>query len=148
MSDYEVRIKTKFGEFVIHFKDKEDLEKSYYKFWNLLILSKKRTDAILLREPEKVVPGFEDLYTIGADGLIKLLKLPEAKRDILKLTLFLSSTPLNSAQLKQITGISNPPAYMDKEFIANPDGTYILSSEGRLDVINRIIPSIRQLKEG
>ncbi|MBS7631872.1 hypothetical protein KEJ47_09970 [Candidatus Bathyarchaeota archaeon] len=75
--------------------------------------------------------------------MIRLLKFPKARRDILRLALFLSPTPLNSAQLKQITGVNNPPAYIGKDFIANPDGTYTLSSEGMAEVTNRIIPSLR-----
>jgi hypothetical protein len=93
-----------------------------------------------------VLTSFEDIYTIGADGLIKLLKIPKNKTDILKLVLFLSPVPLTSTQLKQITGIQKPSAYMKKDFISNPDGTYALTLDGRADVVNRIIPSLRLQK--
>jgi len=83
---------------------------------------------------------------VAPDGSIKLLKYPKQKTDLLRLVAFLSSTPLNPAQLKQITGVDNPLAYISKDFSANPDGTYSLSSEGRAEVANRIIPSLRAEK--
>jgi hypothetical protein len=147
MSDYEARIHTKFGEIVIHFNGKEDLEEKLSQVLELTGIIQKRVDAILPKEPEKVFPGFEDIYTIGPDGLIKLLKIPKNKTDTLKLVLFLSPVPLTYTQLKQITGIQNPSAYMKKDFISNPDGTYALTPEGRADVVNRIIPSIRSQKQ-
>jgi len=146
MSEFEAKIHTKFGEIVIHFNDKEDLEKKLSCTPELVDLIQKKVDTILPKEPEKVLSGFEDIYTVGTNGLIKLLKIPKSKTDTLKLVLFLSPISLTYTKLKQITGIKNPSAYMQKDFISNQDGTYTLTPEGRADVVNRIIPSIRPQK--
>jgi len=147
MSEYEARIKTKFGELTIHFKDKEDLEKRLAQVTEFTTIIEKGIGPILVKEPEKVVAEFADLYTIGPDGVIKLLKYPKKDVDGLRLALFLSHSPLTPAQLKQATGIDNPIAYMGKDFIANPDGTYSIDPDARAKVTNKIIPSLRGEKK-
>jgi len=147
MSEYEARIKTKFGELTIHFKDTEDLEKKLTQVTEFTTIIEKGIGPILVKEPEKVVPEFADLYTVGPDGLIKLLKYPKKDIDTLRLALFLSHSPLTPAQLKQATGIDNPIAYMGKDFIANSDGTYSIDPDARAKVTNKIIPSLRGEKK-
>jgi hypothetical protein len=147
MSEYEARIKTKFGELTIHFKDKADLEKKLAQVTEFTTTIEKEIGHVLVKEPEKVVPEFADLYTVSPDGLIKLLKYPKKNADILRLALFLSHSALASAQLKQATGIDNPIAYMGKDFIANPDGTYSIDPNARAKVTNKIIPSLRGEKK-
>jgi hypothetical protein len=146
MSEFEARIKTKFGELTVHFTDKPDLEKKLLQVPEFASTIEKIVGPILVKEPEKVIRELEDIYTIGPDGLVKLLKYPKKKATVLKLASFLSHTPLTRDQLKQITGVDNPLAYIGDDFTANPDGTYSLSSEGRAEVANRIIPSLRAQK--
>jgi len=142
-----VRIKTKFGELIIHFTDRADLEKKLSQVLELTRTVEKSIGPILVKKLEKVIHGLEDIYMIGSDGLVKLLKYPKQKVALLRLALFLSSAPLTPTQLKQITGVDNPLAYMGgKDFIANPDGTYSLSSDARAEVANKIIPSLRTHK--
>ncbi len=143
MSDYEAKIRTKFGELTIHFKDKADLEAKLSQVNELATTIEKQIGSILVKEPEKVLPGHEDLYSIGPDGSIKLLKFPRQKSAISRLAAFLSPNPLTATQLKQITGVGNPLAYLGKGFNANPDGTYSLSAEARAEVTSKIIPSLR-----
>jgi hypothetical protein len=145
MSDYEAKIKTKVGEFTIHFNDRTDLETKLAQIPEFASTIESKLGTMLVREPEKV-PEFADLCTIGPDGLIKLLKYPKQKTDLLRLAAFLSPTALNVAQLKQITGVDNPKAYIGKDFIANQDDTFSLSSDGRSEVASRIIPALREEK--
>jgi len=146
MSEYEARIKTKFGELIIHFKDKADLEKKLSQVTEFTTTIEKGIGPILVKEPEKVVPEFADIYMTGPDGSIKLLKYPNKKTDLLRLVAFLSPTPLNPIQLRQITGVNKPLDYMGNNFVRNTDGTYSLTSEGKAEVANRIIPSLRAHK--
>lgn len=143
MSGYEARIKTKVGEFTVHFNDKSDLETKLAQIPEFASTVESKLGTILIKEPERVIPGLEDIYTIAPDGSIKLLKYPKQKTDLLRLAAFLSPTALNAAQLKQITGVDNPKAYVGKDFTPNPDDTYSLSSEGRTEVANKIIPALR-----
>lgn len=144
MSDYEARIRTKVGEFTVHFIDKSDLEKKLAQIPEFSATVDSSVGSILVREPERVIPGLDDVYTIAPDGSIKLLKYP--KTDLLRLAAFLSPTALNPAQLKQITGVDNPKAYVGKDFTANSDGTYSLNAEGRTEVTSKIIPALRTEK--
>lgn len=144
MSDYEARIKTNLGEFIIHFTDNEDLKKKLLQIPEFKKTIEESIGSILVKESEKVIQGLEDIYTFGSDGMVRLLRYPKKKSELMKLALFLSSAPLTPVQLKNITGEHNPAAYMTtKDFIANADGTYTLSSETRAEVVNELIPSLR-----
>jgi hypothetical protein len=143
MPDYEARIKTKFGEITVHFTDKADLEKKLSQVTDFGETIEKTIGSIMAKEPEKVVSEFADLYTIGADGLIRLLKYPKKKAQLLRLAAFLSPKALSPIQLKQITGVNRPLDYMKEHFDRNADGTYSLKAEGKTDVMNKIIPSLR-----
>jgi hypothetical protein len=144
MQDYEVRIRTKFGELIFHFSDKADLEKKLAPMSEFATTVEQSIWPILAKELVKVIQGLEDIYAIEPDGTIKLLKYPMEKAEVLRLASFLSSTPLTVAQLKKITGVDNPKAYMSsKDFTENPDGTYALSTGARADVANKTIPSLK-----
>jgi len=147
MSEYEARVKTNFGEFIIHFTDNEDLKKKLLQVPEFKKTIEESIGSILVKEPEKIIPGLEDIYTIGPDGSIRLLKYPQQKAALLRLALFVSPVPLTPIQLKKVTGIDNPGAYMTtKDFSANPDGTYTLSSDARAEVVSKTIPSLRAQK--
>jgi len=147
MSQFEARIKTKFGELIIHFTDKEDLTKKLLQVPEITSTVEQSIGQMLIKEPSKVLQGFEDIYAIESDGAIKLLKYPKQKADVLRLALFVSSVPLTPIQLKRVTGIDNPGSCMKaKDFIENPDGTYILSKEAREEVVNVLIPALKALK--
>jgi hypothetical protein len=147
MSQFEARIKTKFGELIIHFTDKKDLAKKLLLVTEITSTVEQSIGQMLMKEPAKVLQGFEDIYAIESDGTIKLLKYPKQKADVLRLALFVSSVPLTPIQLKKVTGIDNPGSCMKaKDFIENPDGTYTISSEARAEVMNKIIPSLRASK--
>jgi len=143
MPDFEAKIKTKFGELSIHFADKADLEDKLKQVSDFSSTIETTLGPMSVKEPQPVVPEFADLYTIGPDGLIKLLKYPKKKAKILRLAAFLSPKPLGPSELKQITGVDNPKAYTGKDFTPNPDGTFSLSSDGRTEVANKIISALR-----
>ena len=147
MPDYEARIRTKFGELTIHFADKTDLENKLAQVPDLSATIEKGLGDLLVKEPEKAVAEFADLYTVGSDDSIKLLKFPKKKADVLRLAAFLSHKDLTPTQLKQITGVSEPTDYMGSDFTRNSDGTYSLISEGKTKVTNKIIPSLRGEKK-
>ncbi len=57
MSDYEAKIRTKFGELTIHFKDKTDLESKLLQVPELNMAIESQLGPVLLKEPEKALPG-------------------------------------------------------------------------------------------
>lgn len=70
MPDYEARIKTKVGEFTVHFNDKADLETKLAQIPEFASTIESKLGTILVKEPERVIPGLEDVYTIAPDGSI------------------------------------------------------------------------------
>jgi hypothetical protein len=147
MPDYEAKIKTNVGEFTVHFNDMSDLETKLTQIPEFVSIIEGKLGAILVKESEKGMAEFSDLYTTGPDGMIKLLKYPKKDVDKLRLALFLSYSPLTPDQLKQATGIDNPVAYMTKGFIANTNGTYSIDPDARTAVTSKIIPSLRGEKK-
>jgi len=146
MADYEVRVKTNLGEFTIHFTDNDDLKKKLSQIAEFRKTVEESIGSILVKEGGKVLHGLEDVYAIEPDGAIKLLKYPKQKADIIRLALFLSSVPLSTRAIEKVTGIDNPLACMKaKDFIENPEG-YTISSEARTEVMNKIIPQLRESK--
>lgn len=147
MPDYEARIRTKVGEFTVHFNDKSDLETKLKQIPEFGSTIESKLGAILVKEPEKGMQEFAGLYAMGPDGIIKLLKYPKKDVDSLRLALFLSPKPLTPSELKQATGVDNPIAYMTKGFVANADGTYSVDPDARAKVVNKIIPFLRGEKK-
>jgi hypothetical protein len=146
MSDNEARITTKFGEFVLHFKDKTELEQKLADLPDFEKLVQEKIPESLLQHNDKVITGFDDLYAVDSNGEIKLLRYPKDKTDLIRLALFLSSSPLDVSRIKHVTGIYNPKAYMkDQDFMENPDGTFTINSEARQAVLNEIIPALRPI---
>lgn len=147
MSEYEAIVETDWGKFIIHFTDNEDLKNKLLQVSEFKKTIEESIGSILVKKPQKVTAGLEDIYAIEPDGSIKLLKYPQQKAALLRLASFVSPVPLTPLQLKKVTGIDNPGAYMTpKDFIANPDGTYTLSSDARTEVVSKTLPSLRAQK--
>jgi hypothetical protein len=146
MSNYEVRVKTDLGEFTIHFTDNDDLKKKLLQIAEFRRTVEESVGSILVKEKPKALSGFEDIYAIENDGTIRLLKYPKQKADVIRLALFLSPVPLSTRAIEKVTGIDNPLSCMKaKVFIETPEG-YTISSEARAEVVNKIIPELREAK--
>jgi hypothetical protein len=147
MTDYEIRVKTDIGEFTVHFTDNEDLKKKLSQIAEFKKTVEESIGSILVKERPKVLSGFEDIYATESDGTVKLLKYPKQKADVIRLALFLSSSPLSTRTIEKITGIDNPLAIMRaKDFIETSEG-YTISSDARAKVMGEIIPQMRKASE-
>jgi len=143
----QLRIKTKFGEVAIDFKDNKDLEQQLNKidFKELEnIVNKKIPQSSIVTT--SVIEEFKDLYRLDSSGNVVLNKIPKKKVDALKLAGFFAEKGLSTNEMKTATGIPNPKAYMNKkDFIQN--GEYFsLESKARIEVLEKIIPKLRKLK--
>ncbi len=76
MPDYEARINTKFGQLVLHFNDKSELEKKLEGVAELIQTIEARSAGFTLFE-EKPAPGLEGICTITSEGLPRLLAYPK-----------------------------------------------------------------------
>lgn len=145
MSDFEFRFKTKKGELVVHFDNIKELESKISQIDSIVDFIDKKMSGIQLETQTQILQGLENLYTFNTDGLVKLLKFPKNKSDIIRFALFVSSKSLNLKELTKITGITNPLAYMvSKHFMKLSDGTYTLEADGRNYVASKVIPSIQE----
>jgi hypothetical protein len=145
MSDFEFRFKTKKGELIVHFNNVEELESKLKQIDGIVDFIEKKTVGMQLETQTQVLQGLENSYTYNTDGLVKLLKYPKNKSDIIRFALFVSPKSLNLKELTKITGINNPLAYMgSKHFMKLSDGTYTLEADGRNYVTSKVIPSIQE----
>jgi len=146
MANYEARIRTRFGELVIRFENREELAQKLKEAQDLAKDIEAQLAEFIAVEAAKPIVGFEDLYAILSDGSIKLLRFPETKTDVIRLLLFFSPKPLTTDEIRFMTGIDNPLANMKaNDFIELPGGTYTISPEGRTIVTSKIIPQLRGL---
>ena len=139
----QARIKTKFGELVIDFETEDELKKKINSV-NIKNVSQIVGSVVEKSKVQiKVLSEFKDLYTVDEKG-IRLLKFPKDKRDQIRLVLFLAGIPLNAAEITYATGIKNPKSLTKtKDFEQNSDGTVIINSDGRKEVVEKIIPILR-----
>ncbi len=147
MADYQARIRTKFGELIVSFENREELGQRLKEIRGLANDIEQQLSEFIVKEAPKPIAGFEDLYIPTQDGLPKLLKFPQTKSDVIRLLLFLSPRPLASDEIRSLTGIDNPPAYMTaSDFTQLPDELYTITPEGRLSVVSKIVPALRKRK--
>jgi len=144
MTNYEARIRTKFGELVVHFDNKEELDQRLKEVQDLTRYAETQLAEFTTVEATKPITGFEDIYAVAPEGSIKLLKYPEKKADVIRLLLFFSSKPLSTDEIRSMVGIDNPAAYMTADdFVELPNGMYTISPEGRTVVASKIISQLR-----
>ena len=145
MSDYEVSLNTKVGKITVHFADAKDLESKLKEVQNFIDAVEK-TKLVLPETPieTKVMPGMDGIYTVGPDGLPRLLKFPKAKSDIIRVALFVSSKSLSVSEITHISGVKNPLAYMQGEdFLKLGDGTFTLEADGKNRVTSKLVPEMK-----
>lgn len=141
----QLRIKTKFGEVAIDFKDNKDLETQLSKIdFNELqaIITKKIPSSFSVSSD--LIEEYKDLYRLNSSGNVILTKIPKKKGDAIKLAVFLSENGLSTNDLKIATGISNPKAYMNKKDFVQSGEYATLSTEARKDALDKIIPRLRK----
>jgi hypothetical protein len=147
MSDFEFRFKIKEGDIVLHFSNTEELKEKLDKLNEIINLINSKLEAIPIKqqseEQKEVLPGLESVYTTTPDGLVKLLKFPNKKSDMIKLLLFVSKRPLKLSEITRSTGITNPVWSMrSKHFQKLTDGTYTLTLDGSRYVALKILPKL------
>jgi hypothetical protein len=148
MPDYEARIRTKFGELVIHFNDRGELDKRFESAPELVqaIETKSSSFAIIQEQP---LPGLEGICTVTPEGLPRILVYPDSGSDKIRLALYASSRALTTDEIIQVTGVEDPTAYRVMKFdeVIESGGKYSLASKGRSIVSAKLIPKLRKKLE-
>jgi hypothetical protein len=144
MPSFEATIRTKVGSITIHFDDVKELEAKLKEVQSVIDTIEKTKLVIPEVGEGKVMPGMEDIYVLGPDGLPKLLKFPKVKSDVIRIALFISHRSMGLPEITQVTGVKNPLAYMQgKDFVRLTDGTYTLGAEGKNTVTSKLIPALK-----
>ena len=147
MPDYEARINTKFGELVVHFNDKNELDARLQDIntMNQVIETKTAEFAIL---KEGTIAGLEGICTILPSGLPHIITYPEQDSDKIRLALYASARPLTPEEITSVTGVYNPTSFrvFDEEVIKS-GGKFILNGKGRTVVSTKLLPLVRRKLE-
>lgn len=143
----QLRIKTKFGEVAIDFKDNKDLETQLSKIdFNELqeIITKKVPSSFSVTSD--LIEEYKDLYRLNSAGNVILTKIPKKKTDAIKLAIFLSERGLTTSEIKISTGVTQPKSYMNKKDFIQDGDSFSLPADTRKEVLEKIIPKLRKNK--
>ncbi|MEM4466315.1 MAG: hypothetical protein QXE61_04495 [Nitrososphaerota archaeon] len=152
---YKITLRTVFGKLIIEGESIEELEEairriqieSIERIKELLNEKKILFSSPSLRKPK---PSLEDIYRFTHEGLVEILKVPDQKVEAIGLVLFAyDPEPATLEQITKSTGILNAVDYLthkryEKYFRRVAEKTYALTYEGRIWVINEIIPKIKE----
>ena len=148
MAKYEARVKTKFGEIVIHFDSTDDLKKNIASL-DLDTVSdilSKKFESIVMKEPRQPKPGRESLYRFTPEGKVELLRTPSSAPMTIGLLLYASDPEPMSSDEMLFRGIKagNYVSQTDykKYFDKTPDNRHVLTHAGRQWVETEIIPKL------
>jgi hypothetical protein len=150
LTKFEFRINTKVGVLVIHFDTPEEFENNLKSIdiESLVKASKDKLGNFMALETRQPKPGFENTYRFTPDGLVELLKVPEAKIDTIGLVLFaFDPSPATFNQVARSSGIQDPSVYLSKEmyqryFTRTKEG-YVLNQEGKAWILKDIVPKLK-----
>lgn len=150
----EVRIKTDFGEVVIPYNNIDELREGMKNIEEVVELVNSRVNGIVQKEIRKPKPGYEDLYSFTADGLVEILKTPDSELKTVIMVLF-AYHPKGATiqQISESSGVRQVARkYLSagsykKYFVKMSKDNYGLSQEGLEFATSRITPELRGTKQ-
>lgn len=155
MYRYKIILRTFFGKLMIEGESIEELEEAIQKIQIENMerikdsLSKKKVMLLPLSQ-RRPKPSLEDIYRFTHEGLVEILKIPDQKVEAIGLVLFAyDPEPATLEQITKSTGIQNAVDYLThkhygKYFRRVAEKTYALTHEGKLWIINEVIPKIKR----
>jgi hypothetical protein len=146
MPSFRARLNTAFGNIEIEFDDERELDDRLRQSREFARhISEQAGDFVVLSKQEG--DPFGDLRSVSSGGRLQLLKMPENKGDTVRLAVFLASRPPSWAEMIEISGVSNPLAYVKKgELVKDPNDRYTLEAKARQHVVNTLIPALRRTR--
>jgi hypothetical protein len=150
MSNYETRIRTKFGEILVNFDSVEDLNKNLDAL-DLNAVSKtveEKLKSVIVREPRQAKPNWHEVYRFTPQGDVELLRTPPSAPMTIGLLLYASDPdPVSSEIIFSSTGIRagdyvSQTAYK-KYFDRTPDDKLVLTHPGRLWVETEVASKVK-----
>ncbi len=149
LAKYETRIKTTFGELVVHFDNIEQFRENINSLDTDAVTSivNDKLGNLIVLEPRKAKPGAEFAYRFTSQGKVELVKIPSSAPMSIGLVLFAyDPEPVSPDEVFRASG-SKPVSYVShidykKFFDKTADGKLLLSQPGRLWVQNEVLPKL------
>jgi hypothetical protein len=147
---YETRIKTTFGELIVHFDTIDQFREGLGSLDTDALSStvNDRLGNLIVLEPRKAKPGAEFAYRFTPQGKVELVKVPSSAPMSIGLVLFAyDPEPVSAEEVFRAAG-AKPVSYISqidyrKFFDKTPEGKLLLTHPGRLWVQNEVLPKLR-----
>ena len=146
---YEARIKTVFGELILHFDTIEQFREnlSSLDIEGLRSTVNEKLGNLVILEPRKAKPGAEFAYRFTSQGKVELIKIPNSAPMSIGLVLYAyDPEPVLPDEVFRASG-AKPVSYISqidyrKYFDKTPDGRLLLTHPGRLWVQNEVLTKL------
>lgn len=153
MTVHKIVIKTSFGELTIEGETFEEIVEAVKQIkteYITCIESMLKEKGILTKPQRQVKPMLEGIYRFTSSGLVELLKIPNQKVEAIGLVLFAyDPEPATLDQITKSSGVYNAADFLtkrqyEKYFKRIKERTYALTQEGKLWVVNHILPKLEE----
>jgi len=155
MANYEAQIKTRFGQLIIHFDNPTELV-GRLKALDVTAINQAVEDhlsEVIIREPRQIKPVLAEICAFTPDGNLEFFKLPKEKLEVIGIVLYAFDPDLVDTGTVSKLAAAKAAEYVSKKqyqkyFEKIGHGRYRLTHEGKLWVINEIIPGLTAKPEG
>jgi hypothetical protein len=149
LAKYETRIKTIFGELVVHFDKIDEFRESITSLDAdaLTSIVNDKLGNLIVLEPRKAKPGSEFAYRFTPQGKVELVKVPSALPLTIGLLLYAyDPEPVEAEEIFRATG-TRVATYIanlsyKKYFGKAEDGKILLTHAGRVWIQDEVLPKL------
>lgn len=147
MPIFKVTIKRVFGEVAFDVDKPEEVGQRLSDSKKVVeALEADHTLTYHVREPKL---GYDEIYRINDDGFVELLCSTGQNIDAIGLALFgYDPYPATSQQVIRSSGVTDAAVYIGqpkyKKYFASIDNKYLITPEGKLWIIKKVIPQLRK----
>lgn len=149
MANYEAQIKTRFGWLVVHFNSPSDLV-AHLKDLDVTEITKaveEHLSEVIIQEARQIKPVLAEICAFTPEGNLEFFKLPDEKLEAIGIVLYaFDPDPVDTGTVSKLVAPKAAVYLGDKKykkyFEKVGHGRYRLTHDGKLWVINEIIPSL------
>lgn len=150
MSNFEARIRTKFGTLTIHFNNSEEFVQRLQSLDMKTVTTavEDHLAGVIISDSRRIKPVLAEICDFTPDGDLEFLKPPKEKLEAIGIVLYaFDPEPVEPSTVKKLAAVGNPVGYLGHKkyqgyFERVGRGLYRLSHAGKLWVTNEIIPKL------
>lgn len=150
---FQLQVNTRVGIFQVSFDSVEELKESLdtIDLKKVLAEASEKFGKLQVIVPRRPKPGFEDIYRFTEEGFVELLVSTGGNINSIGLALFAyEPNPATTQQVSRSSGVNDVAVYMRqptyKKYFTKISDKYLLSPEGKLWIIEEVIPELRKKK--